>query len=130
MIEHLYTDDLSRFLLECYRVLKPGGTLRLAVPSLTNAIEAYTSGKHGWFGDWPHSLESLGGRFANFIFCDGQHRNAFDFGYLCELLTGFGFVDVEEFVPLASRIYSPEQLRANEGGQPTPPHILCVEARK
>jgi prepilin-type processing-associated H-X9-DG protein len=48
-------------------------------------------------GNFPLSFESLGGRFSNYVFCDGQHPTAFDFGYMSEVLRGAGFRDVEAF---------------------------------
>jgi SAM-dependent methyltransferase len=39
--EHLHLDALERALVECHRVLAPGGVLRLAVPNLDNIVEHY-----------------------------------------------------------------------------------------
>ena len=61
----------------------------------SNAIAAYSVRKVQWFSDWPRSNRSIGGRFSNFIFCDGQHRNAFDFDYMSEILLSVGFAEVE-----------------------------------
>jgi SAM-dependent methyltransferase len=80
MFEHFYPDELKRLLQECVRVLKSGGGIRLIVPSLESAIAAYTQKRSDWFYDsFPRHFDSLGGRFSNFVFCDGQHRTAFDF---------------------------------------------------
>jgi len=43
--EHLYLDQAIRFLHECFRVLKPGGTLRLVVPDMELLIRRYTEAK-------------------------------------------------------------------------------------
>ena len=86
MLEHLYHDELERLLAECWRTLRPGGGVRFIVPNLETAITAYLRRQNEWFDDYPRHLHSLGGRFANFIFCDGQHRSTFDFGHLSELL--------------------------------------------
>ena len=40
--EHLYLDQAMKFLRECFRVLKPGGILRLVVPDLELLIREYT----------------------------------------------------------------------------------------
>lgn len=41
VLEHLYRDEAKRLVAECHRVLKPGGMLRLAVPSLRYFAERY-----------------------------------------------------------------------------------------
>jgi predicted SAM-dependent methyltransferase len=44
-IEHLDSWDGLRFVQECYRVLKPGGTLRISTPDLRFLIELFTENK-------------------------------------------------------------------------------------
>ena len=41
MMEHLHRDDAVNFIKECYRVLRPKGILRLAMPDLKKNIESY-----------------------------------------------------------------------------------------
>jgi hypothetical protein len=61
--------------------------------------------KYEWFGDWPRSYESMGGRFSNFIIADGQHLNAFDFGYFEEVLKDVNFSKVVELRDAESILY-------------------------
>ncbi len=131
MIEHLYPDELERLLHECARVLKPGAGLRLVVPNLRSAITAYQQNRQDWFYDsFPRHFDSLGGRFSNFVFCDGQHRTAFDFEYLSELLRGAGFAEVEEKTEGRSRLYG-EKVPPFEPGDATDlPHSLYLEGFK
>lgn len=42
-LEHLTIENASIFLSECYRILQPGGVLRIAMPSLEEVIHKYTS---------------------------------------------------------------------------------------
>lgn len=42
-LEHLAIEKATVFLSECYRILKPGGFLRIAMPSLEYTIEKYCS---------------------------------------------------------------------------------------
>jgi len=105
MFEHFLERELQRLLRECFRVLKPEGGIRLVVPNLSNAIRAYAQQRAGWFEPFPHHFDSIGGRFANFVFCDGQHRTAFDFSYLEEVLRRAGFARVEESGEGRSAIY-------------------------
>jgi len=44
MIEHLTDEEGMKFLKECYRVLKPGGVLRLATPHARQLMADYMSG--------------------------------------------------------------------------------------
>ena len=60
MIEHLYPDELEKLLRACARVLKPGGGMRIIVPSLSNAILAFQQKRHDWFyDDFPRHFDSL-----------------------------------------------------------------------
>lgn len=131
MIEHLYPDELQKLLRECARVLRPGRGIRLIVPSLKNAILAYQQGRREWFyDDFPRHFDSLGGRFSNFVFCDGQHRTAFDFDYLNEELKKVGLCSIEESREGISRVYGdvvPEFEPSDAKGLS---HSLFVEAFK
>jgi len=131
MIEHFYPDELQRLLLECTRVLKPEGGLRLVVPSLKNAITAYQQGRSEWFYDaFPRHFDSMGGRFSNFVFCDGQHRTAFDFEYLDEVLRNAGFQQVEESAEGSSRLYRDAAPAFEPSDAKGLPHSLFVEGFK
>lgn len=41
LLEHLYLEDAKRLLKECYRVLQPGGILRVVVPDLQAIVLEY-----------------------------------------------------------------------------------------
>jgi len=41
LLEHFHKDAAERFLRECYRVLMPGGVMRVAVPDLRKIAELY-----------------------------------------------------------------------------------------
>jgi SAM-dependent methyltransferase len=131
MFEHFYPDELKRLLQECVRVLKNGGGIRLIVPSLESAITAYTHADSQWFYDsFPRHFDSLGGRFSNFVFCDGQHRTAFDFSYLNEVLRQAGFGNVEKSAEGKSRLYGSTVPPFEPGDSRDLPHSLYVEAFK
>ena len=112
-------------------MLKPSGGMRISVPNLKNAVVAYTNQDASWFDNWPREYTSLGGRFSNFIFCDGQHRNAFDFDYFQELHSKVGFSRVEEEQNGRSRLYRGDILGPSEP-EPFPDlsHSLYIEAFK
>jgi predicted SAM-dependent methyltransferase len=131
MFEHFYPDELKRLLQECARVLKSGGGIRLIVPSLESAIAAYTQARSEWFHDFfPRHFDSLGRRFSNFVFCDGQHRTAFDFIYLSEVLSEAGFREVEKSAEGKSRLYGTSVPKYEPGDSTDLPHSLYVEAFK
>jgi predicted SAM-dependent methyltransferase len=130
VFEHFYGDELQRLLGECFRVLKPGAGVRLVVPSLTNAIVAYGQKRADWFSNFPRSFESLGGRFSNFVFCDGQHRTAFDFSYMAEVLRSAGFQEVEECGEGKSRLYGGKVPPYEPDDSKDLPHSLYAEAFK
>ena len=41
VLEHIPREQVSNFIRECYRVLKPGGILRVVVPDLENIVREY-----------------------------------------------------------------------------------------
>lgn len=45
LLEHLYHDEAKRLLRECFRVLRPGGVLRMVVPDLRVAVVDYLQGR-------------------------------------------------------------------------------------
>jgi predicted SAM-dependent methyltransferase len=117
VLEHFYLSDLRNILRECRRTLKSGKGIRIVVPSLEQAAAAYVAGKREWFPEFPSAFQSLGGRFFNFIFCDGQHRCAFDFSFFQELLTEAGFRNIRKACPGASDFFSQDHLAAMESRQ-------------
>lgn len=128
VLEHFYPDELQRLLLEFARVLKREAGARLIVPSLPSAILAYTQERKDWFTThFPRRYESLGGRFSNFVFCDGQHRLAFDFTYFEEVLTAAGFSRVLEVSETQSELYG-DRVMSYQPGDAELPHSLYIEA--
>jgi SAM-dependent methyltransferase len=53
LLEHLYLEEAKHFLKECYRVLEPGGILRMVVPDLEAIVLDYSQQKND-----PDSLHS------------------------------------------------------------------------
>ena len=46
-LEHIPRDQVAPFLQECWRILKPGGVLRLVVPDLKNLCRTYLQHRDG-----------------------------------------------------------------------------------
>ena len=111
LLEHLSVQDVGRLLTECYRVLKSGGALRLVVPSLEYAIQAYIQDKPALLPDWPDRYRSIGGRFNNLMLCRNQHATLLDFTFMEELLKDAGFSLIYREEPGKSRYFNPNHLQ-------------------
>lgn len=54
-LEHISDEAVTRTLEEMYRVLKPGGWVRINVPDMNYIMEKYDQGAVSWFTEvWPH----------------------------------------------------------------------------
>jgi predicted SAM-dependent methyltransferase len=111
MIEHLSLKRVRKLFAEFYRVLKPGARVRLVVPSLEYAIEAYLRRNGNGLPDWPEKLNSPGGRFNNLMLCANQHLILFDFSLLQELLAASGFTSALREAPLSSSYFGAEHMQ-------------------
>ena len=130
VFEHFYWEGLLGIVEECFRVLQPRGGIRILVPSVELAIEAYLRGDEDWFSDFPTMFSSLGGRFTNFLFCDGQHRLAFDFSFTVELFNNTGFAEIQRMKPRVSVLFPKHVLEELEPAVGYIETSLVVEARK
>jgi len=111
LLEHLSVPEVRCLLAECYRALKPGRPLRLVVPSLEYAIQAYVEHKPAALPDWPDEYRSIGGRFNNLMLCRNQHATLLDFTFLEELLKNAGFSLVYRGTTGNSRHFSARHLQ-------------------
>lgn len=86
-LEHLTKEHGRRLLDECFRVLKPGGVLRIAVPDLEHAWQMYRRGdKERMIHDFFFSGDETG---------FGQHRYAYDYELLSAVLYEKGFTQIQ-----------------------------------
>lgn len=98
VLEHLYRlDEAPRFLTECMRLLKPGGTLRLAVPDLRVYVKRYVQSNNAEaFASALHMVPAqTRSRWIALITGDRTlHRWIYDQRSLSELLRKAGFANI------------------------------------
>jgi predicted SAM-dependent methyltransferase len=107
--EHIdYTEEAPFFLIECHRVLQPGGVMRIIVPDVEKYMRAYCA--EGWEElirvrplHPDHTDVHFGSRFntkmevVNVVFRQYfEHKYAYDFSNLEFLLRHYGFVDIQK----------------------------------
>ena len=147
LLEHLYLDEGKRLLRECYRILSPGGILRIVVPDAAKQLEAirqanselcsvpdpHAPPRNLFIRIWKvlrnHDHQSgnifqmVCGSVKNFE----SHKQLYDAKALIFYLREAGFVGVEEMGAHRSRIEGIERIetfeRASFGA-------VCVEGVK
>jgi SAM-dependent methyltransferase len=83
--------DVVPALAELRRVLRPGGALRLALPDLDRAIDAYRAGDREYFYIPDGDAASTGGKLIAQIVWYGSVRTPFTYDAVEELLARAGF---------------------------------------
>ncbi|MEO6223569.1 MAG: methyltransferase domain-containing protein [Vicinamibacterales bacterium] len=117
VLEHLTYDEGKAMMAEAYRVLAPGGKMRISTPDLARFIDlfdehpsedakAYVVGKMQWH-DWPNEPNPAA-IILNLQMSSWGHKFMYDLATLGGALTRAGFGNVREF---EQNISSDEQLR-------------------
>lgn len=107
--EHLeYEKDAVEALNRYYRWLKPGGILRISVPSLEIAVKAYVENRDMKFllGEPFDSLhyKRTKGEYLNKFITSFDHQMCYDFELLSSLFADAGFKEIRNCQPNESRI--------------------------
>ena len=94
-LEHIELEDAKRFLGECFRVLKPGGVMRLLTPDLRAIVERVYLRRDALHLAWCHTFlktespcEALN---MHMRMEDHAHRFVYDYETLSRILRGIGF---------------------------------------
>jgi predicted SAM-dependent methyltransferase len=134
VIEHLPDRLLPFHFSEMFRSLKPGGMIRVGGPNADMAIRKFEEHDLDWFSDFPDPRRSIGGRFANFILCRGEHLTILTSSYLRELAENAGFDQISFCGPAQDThfpsVFDEEVLNKEWESTPDFPHTLIMEARK
>ena len=95
-------------------------------------IRKFAENDLDWFSNFPDERRSIGGRFANFILCKGEHLTILTSSYLAELAYGAGFEDICFCNPIHDTkfpsVFDESVLRME--WESTPDFPLMMEARK
>jgi predicted SAM-dependent methyltransferase len=95
-VEHLHPDEAERHFAEVFRVLKPGGTYRVAVPAAIRFAQRYLEGDRQFFA-LAHPWEERPFDVVRKIFSwNGEHRTIYDHPQLEYLGRHAGFNQVRE----------------------------------
>ncbi len=116
-LEHMTREDGYRFLSECFRVLEPGGIIRMVVPDLSFIVKSYNNGdiKAENFVESLHVLyDTGGGKFAKVKkklapFFQFPHKCMYDTAALVRTMTSVGF-QAESRAPFDSEISDIEKI--------------------
>ncbi len=107
VLPHIPIPRLVPIVAEMRRVLKPGGVLRLALPDLDKAIDAYRGGDSGYFMTG-EAWSSPGARLITQILWHGDIVTPFTYDFAAEILARAGFGTVHRCAFRETRSRHPE----------------------
>jgi len=95
VLQDLAYAEIVPALREIRRVLKPGGVLRLAVPDIDRAINAYVRRDAGYFYVPDEDARSIGGKLVTQIIWYGSVRTPCNFDFINESLAAAAYHDIK-----------------------------------
>jgi len=132
-LEHINNIDGYKFLNECFRIMKSGGTMRILVPDLELWADAYINKKQE-FLDWYKQswltgpvLYKTNAQIFMGALHNHEHKMGYDFETLKHLLETIGFNSVTKTVYSQSNI---PEIASLEQENPRKYESLCVECVK
>lgn len=124
LIEHLSYEKACSILQECYRVLMPGGIIRIATPDIYFLIDLFKQEKTDiqenyirWSIDtYISQTNTYSETFVvNNFFRDWGHQFIYDFDLLKKTLENVGFVNIVRYLPKESNNGVLKGLEIHEG---------------
>jgi predicted SAM-dependent methyltransferase len=104
LLEHLTREEGAKLLQECYRVMKPGGIIRLSIPDTKMITQKYLDGKISDYRYVNTGVEKcIDDADAYYNLLLANHKTIYDKDSLMKLLERTGFVKVEQVSPFKSR---------------------------
>jgi predicted SAM-dependent methyltransferase len=93
-IEHCFEHldpiyDAPKVLNECYRILKPGGIVRIIVPDIAIFVEAYVKKDWRFLGNYTH--DDAANHLTHVFRQGGEHKFGYDFSALKQILSLHNF---------------------------------------
>ena len=95
VLEHFSFADALRLLEECFRVLRPGGVLRVGVPDGAAYVQSYVDGGSGIIEAVRPGRATPMLALAEVFYGHG-HKSMYDYETLAILMSAAGFSDVEQ----------------------------------
>lgn len=131
MLEHLDRAEAGSFMRECFRVLEPGGILRVAVPDLMPLASTYVAGgsADAFLSSCVLELDKprgLKARLHHVVFGGREHHWMYDGASLSRLMSDAGFVKPQILQAGETTIGDPGNLNLRERESES----VYVESRK
>lgn len=126
VFQHVALDALAPMLARVRRVLKPGGVVRLALPDLEKAIDAYRRGDAAYFAVPDAQWQSLGAKLVAQIVWHNDVVTPFTYDLAAEALAKAGFAAVARCAFRATRSPFPDIVACDNRERES----LFVEATK
>lgn len=90
VVEHVTPLQAFEFFIECRRIMKPGGIIRIAVPSVTDIVTRGDADYHAWVQSRGWGDGTLAGSVRN-ILANHGHQAAWNAELLGHFLIAAGF---------------------------------------
>lgn len=108
VLPHIPLAGLAPALARVRRVLKPGGVLRLALPDLEKALDAFRRGDVAYFSVPDAQWKSLGAKVVAQIVWHNDIRTPFTYDLAAEALAKAGFASADRCAFRETRSRFPE----------------------